>query len=74
MLEKGKAEKQSAQVQFAAYKQFYHDTTVEKKRAIAEANDMIEVSETDIEKYAARYHRPVRRYQGGDTSWRSRER
>ena len=37
MLEKGKAEKHSEQVQFAAFKQFCDDTTVEKKRAIAEA-------------------------------------
>jgi len=37
MLEKGKAEKHYEQVQFAAFKQFCDDTTVEKKRAIAEA-------------------------------------
>jgi len=53
MLEKGKAEKHSEQVQFAAYKQFCDDTTVEKKRAIAEANEMIEVLKADIQKYAA---------------------
>ena len=38
MLEKGKKEKHEEQVQFAAYKQFCDDTTVEKKRAIEEAN------------------------------------
>jgi len=53
MLEKGKAEKHSEQVQFAAFKQFCDDTTVEKKRAIAEANEMIEVLKADIQKYAA---------------------
>jgi len=53
MLEKGKAEKHYEQVQFAAFKQFCDDTTVEKKRAIAEANEMIEVLKADIQKYAA---------------------
>jgi len=53
MLEKGKTEKHSEQVQFAAFKQFCDDTTVEKKRAIAEANEMIEVLKADIQKYAA---------------------
>ena len=36
MLEKGKKEKHDEQVQFAAYKQFCDDTTVEKQRAIKE--------------------------------------
>merc|ERR1719326_872974 len=53
MLEKGKLEKHEEQVQFAAYKQFCDDTTVEKKRAISEANEMIEVLKADIQKYAA---------------------
>jgi len=53
MLEKGKTEKHSEQVQFAAFKQFCDDTTVEKKRAIEEANEMIEVLKADIQKYAA---------------------
>merc|ERR1719409_132810 len=53
MLEKGKAEKHSEQVQFAAFKQFCDDTTVEKKRAIEEANERIEVLKADIQKYAA---------------------
>jgi hypothetical protein len=35
----GKKEKHDEQVQFAAYKQFCDDTTVEKKRAIEEANE-----------------------------------
>lgn len=50
---KGKAEKHSEQVQFAAYKQFCDHTTVEKKRAIDEATGMLEVSKADIQKYAA---------------------
>merc|ERR1719504_98415 len=53
MLEKGKKEKHDEQVQFAAYKQFCDDTTVEKKRAIEEANEMIEVLKADIQKYTA---------------------
>jgi len=53
MLEKGKKEKHEEQVQFAAYKQFCDDTTVEKKRAIDEANEQIEVLKADIEKYTA---------------------
>merc|ERR1719478_1315769 len=53
MLEKGKKEKHDEQVQFAAYKQFCDDTTVEKKRAIAEANERIDVLKADIQKYTA---------------------
>merc|ERR1712032_1587960 len=48
---KGKKEKHDEQVQFAAYKQFCDDTTVEKKRAIEEANEKIEMLKADIEKY-----------------------
>merc|ERR1719316_1352712 len=54
MLEKGKKEKHDEQVQFAAYKQFCDDTTVEKKRAIEEANDKIEVLKADIQSYTAK--------------------
>merc|ERR1719188_1849540 len=53
MLAKGKSEKHDEQVQFAAYKQFCDDTSVEKKRAISEANEMIEIQKADIQKYAA---------------------
>merc|ERR1719231_2254197 len=53
MVEKGKKEKHEEQVQFAAYKQFCDDTTVEKQRAIKEANEMIEILEADIQKYEA---------------------
>merc|ERR1719231_1155935 len=53
MLEKGKSEADAEQVQFAAFKQFCDDTTVEKKRAIEEANEMIEILKADIQKYAA---------------------
>jgi len=53
MLEKGKAEKHEEAVQFAAYKQFCDDTSVEKKRAIAEANERIDVLKADISKYTA---------------------
>merc|ERR1719482_522332 len=53
MVEKGKKEKHEEQVQFAAYKQFCDDTTVEKQRAIKEANEMIEMLQADIQKYEA---------------------
>jgi len=53
MREKGKAEKHDEQVSFAAFKQFCDDTTVEKKRAIAEANEKIDGLKADIEKYIA---------------------
>jgi len=53
MLEKGKKEKHDEQVQFAAYKQFCDDTTVEKKRAIEEANEKIDVLKADIQKAVA---------------------
>merc|ERR1719460_1524640 len=53
MLEKGKKEKHDEQVQFAAYKQFCDDTTVEKTRAIKEAEDKIEMLKADIQKYEA---------------------
>jgi hypothetical protein len=53
MSAKGKEEKHAEQVQFAAYKQFCDDTTVEKKRAIAEANEHIDILKADISKYIA---------------------
>merc|ERR1719453_1226809 len=53
MLEKGKKEKHGEQVQFAAYKQFCDDTTVEKNRDIKESNQIIDVLKADIEKYEA---------------------
>merc|ERR1712039_640438 len=49
----GKKAKHDEQVQFAAYKQFCDDTTVEKQRAIKEANERIEVLKADIEKYTS---------------------
>merc|ERR1711865_1175691 len=54
MLEKGKKEKHDEQVQFAAYKQFCDDTTVEKTRAIAEANEQIDTLKADIQSYTAK--------------------
>merc|ERR1719191_922572 len=53
MLEKGKEEKHSEQVQYAAYKQFCDDTSVEKTRAIKEANEKIEMLKADIQKYTS---------------------
>jgi len=54
MLEKGKKEKHAEQVQFAAYKQFCDDTSVEKTRAIKEANERIDVLKADIQKNTAK--------------------
>jgi prefoldin subunit 5 len=54
MLETGKKEKHDEQVQFAAYKQFCDDTSVEKKRAISEADEKIEVLKADIQKATAK--------------------
>jgi len=54
MLEKGKKEKHDEQVQFAAYKQFCDDTSVEKTRAIEEANEKIDVLKADIQAYTAK--------------------
>jgi len=53
MLNNGKTAKHEEQVQFAAYKQFCDDTTVEKQRAIKEANERIEILKADIEKYTS---------------------
>jgi hypothetical protein len=50
MLAKGKEEKHAEQVQFAAYKQFCDDTEAEKKRAIEEAEERIEMLKATIEK------------------------
>jgi len=54
MLEKGKKEKHDEQVQFAAYKQFCDDTSVEKTRAIAEANEQIDTLKADIQQATAK--------------------
>jgi hypothetical protein len=53
MLEKGKKEKHDEQVQFAAYKQFCDDTSVEKKRAIEKASESIDMLKADIAKATA---------------------
>jgi len=57
MLAKGKQEKHDEQVQFAAFKQFCDDTTVDKKRAIKEAEEKIEVLKADIASHAAHAER-----------------
>jgi len=53
MLAKGKEEKHGEQVQFAAFKQFCDDTSVEKKRAIEEAAGTIDMLKADIAKYTS---------------------
>merc|ERR1719301_185609 len=53
MLEKGKKEKHEEAVQYNSYKQWCDETTVEKNRRIAEANEMIDTLKADIQKYAA---------------------
>merc|ERR1719262_842883 len=49
----GRSLKHDEQVQFAAYKQFCDDTKTEKDRAIAEANEKIDVLKADIQKFTA---------------------
>ncbi|CAK0888250.1 unnamed protein product, partial [Prorocentrum cordatum] len=53
MLAKGKDQKHQEQVQFAAYKQFCDDASVEKKRAIEEGTEQIEMLKASIAKHAA---------------------
>jgi len=53
MLEKGKKGKHEEQVQFAAYKQFCDDTSVEKTRSIEDANEKIDMLKADIQKHTA---------------------
>jgi len=53
MAEKGKKEKHDEQVQFAAYKQFCDDTSVEKTRSIKEATESIDMLKADIQKATA---------------------
>merc|ERR1719217_927648 len=72
MVEKGKKEKHEEQVQFAAYKQFCDDTTVEKQRAIKEANEMIEILQADIQKYeadAARLAKEIAKHDEDISTW-----
>jgi len=67
MVDKGKKEKHDEQVQFAAYKQFCDDTSVDKQRAIKEANQMIEKLNADIQKAeadAARLAREIAEHDG----------
>ena len=52
-----RARHESAQVQFAAYKQFCDDTTVEKQRAIKEANAKMEQLSAAIQKVTAHWQR-----------------
>merc|ERR1719440_1863978 len=54
MVEKGKKEKHDEQGQFAAYKQFCDDTSVEKKRSIEEATEKIDVLKADIQSATAK--------------------
>jgi len=54
MLAKGQKEKHDEQVQFAAYKQFCDDTSIEKKRSIEEANERIEMLKADIQSNTAK--------------------
>merc|ERR1712159_141697 len=72
MVEKGKKEKHEEQVQFAAYKQFCDDTTVEKQRAIKVANEMIEILQADIQKYeadAARLAKEIAKHDEDISTW-----
>merc|ERR1719330_1964852 len=66
MLDKGKKEKHEEQVQFAAYKQFCDDTTVDKKRDIKEAGEKIEMLQADIKKLTADAARLTKEIAGHD--------
>merc|ERR1719387_2024084 len=72
MVEKGKKEKADEQKQFAAYKQFCDDTTVEKQRSIKEANELIEVLQADIQKYesdAAQMAKEIAKHDEDISTW-----
>merc|ERR1719463_1014499 len=72
MLAKGKSEKHEEQVQFAAYKQFCDDTSVEKTRLIKEAEEAIDVLKADIEKYtadAARLAKEISEHEADISTW-----
>jgi hypothetical protein len=66
MLEKGKKEKHEEQVQFASYKQFCDDTSVEKKRLVKEAQQHIEILKADIEKDISDAERLTKEIAGHD--------
>merc|ERR1719191_1150120 len=53
MLEKSKKEKHEEQVQFAGYKQWCDDSTVEKQKMIKQADQQIEGLHADIQKMEA---------------------
>merc|ERR1719156_331036 len=53
MVEKGKKEKAEEATQYNTYKQWCDETTVEKTRRIAEANELIDSLKADILKYEA---------------------
>jgi len=53
MVEKGNEDKQDEQVQFAKFKTFCDDTVSNKQRSIKDADEMIEVLQSDIEKNEA---------------------
>jgi len=72
MSAKGKEEKHAEQVQFAAYKQFCDDTTVETKRDIKEAEETIEVLKADIAEYtatAARLTKEIAEHDADIAAW-----
>jgi len=72
MAAKGKSEKHDEQVQFAAYKQFCDDTTVEKQRSIKEANEQIESLKADIFKYttdAAQLAKEIAEHEADIATW-----
>jgi hypothetical protein len=53
MVEKGKAERQAEQVQFASFKGFCDNTIAAKQAAIAAGTESIEVLTADVEKFSA---------------------
>jgi len=66
MASKGKEEKHAEQVQFAAYKQFCDDTSVEKTRAISEAEEAIGMLKADIQEATSEASRLTKEIAGHD--------
>jgi len=72
MLNKGKEEKHAEQVQFAAYKQFCDDTSVDKKRAIEVATERIGMLKATIEKStqdAEQLAKEITEHEGDIAAW-----
>jgi len=66
LLAKGKEEKHTEEVQFAAYSEWCDNTIEQRQKAIKEGNEKIESLNADIEKYGADAARLGREVEGHD--------